>query len=76
MTDERIGPDTAAGPSAPPPAAAGATPRRTARVSFVGGTSHSRASVDVRGTEREVVDRTGPDGETPPPAGCPCSSGF
>ncbi len=55
---------------------ADATPKRRPRVTFVSGTSHSRASVGLGGVQREVSELEGEDGEAPPPAGCPCSSGF
>jgi hypothetical protein len=63
--------------SATPRPAGGPAPRRAPRLTFLGGTSRSRASVELRGVDRDVVDREpAPDGGPPPPAGCPCSSGF
>ena len=54
-----------------------ASGRRRLRVNVRAATSHSRALVDICGVEREVAGAEATDGKTsPPPAGCPCSSGF
>ena len=52
------------------------TDQRSSRVTFLGGTSRSRSSVGVAGFEHDIVERESIDGEEPPPAGCPCTSGF
>lgn len=58
------------------PELSGAEPRdelpARPQVSFLGGTTHSRGSVGLRGEQRDVADRDAED----KPAGCPCSSGF